>query len=361
MKSNDIVRRFESELRNANEFGKGFSRAPQKMLRSGFASTARIAKQPQKIIQSGIASTAKIAKAFAKMLKTRDFGGLDEFFFGSEDMVPGAKEYWFIDVVSTQGDKAQLVLTFGRSDAKAKVNAHEAKGGDVAAVGWFYSNRKVVFLDKSLPLESGPGILKTSAFTFSGTYPSYDLVVDKKTRIHFTKPRKGIVYEAHPCTAKDLGVGLLNMYLDATGIVDGKPFKGVGYVQKVVVVAPFIPWNWMRVVFQDKSVLDVFVARVGVEGMQYHVVSTAIYRLASGKTYKLSGSSFRKLEGNRWLLEGDGFAAYLKTYAFKPFVLKGRGEFHYDEYLVECTDFAYKGKSMQGGIGMIEDAYGFMI
>jgi len=361
MKSNDIVRRFETGLKNANAIGEGFSKEQQRMLRSGIASTTRIAKAPQRMLRSGIATTKNIARTFAKMLKAQDFGGLDDFFFGREALIPGGKEYWFIDVVSTQGDKAQLVLTFGCSDAKASVNRHEAFGGDVAAVGWFYSSSKKVFLDKSVALQSSKGLLKTEAFTFFGKYPSYDLVVDGKTRLHFTKPRQGIVYEAHPCTAKDLGVGLLNMYLDAKGTIDGKPFKGVGYVQKVVVVAPFIPWNWMRVVFPDKSVLDVFVARLGVQAMEYRVVSTGMYRLASGKTYNLTGSRFKKLEGDRWLLEGDGFAAYLRTYAFKPFMLKGRGEFHYDEYLVECTDFVYKGKSMQGGIGMIEDAYGFMI
>jgi hypothetical protein len=295
------------------------------------------------------------------MLRAQDFGGLDDFFFRREKLIPGGKEYWFMDVVSTQGDRAQLVLTFGCSDVKASVNSHEAKGGDVAAVGWFYSDRKRIFLDRSLALESSRGMLKTRAFTFSGAYPSYDLFVDSRTRLHFSKPRKGIVYEAHPCSAQDLGVGLLNLYLDARGTIDGRPFRGVGYVQKVVVVAPFIPWNWLRVVFPDKSVLDVFVARLGVEGMQYPVVSTGMYRLSSGKTFKLTGSRFRKLAGNRWLLEGDGYSAYLKTYAFKQFMLRGRGEFRYDEYLVECEDFVFKKKSKKGGIGMIEDARGFMI
>jgi hypothetical protein len=343
MTPTDMLDLLSSELKNANAFGKGLYKNPEKMLRSGFSKTARI------------------AKSLAKMLKAQDFGGLDDFFFRREELVPGGKEYWFIDVVSTQGDKAQLVLTFGCSDAKASVNSHETAAGTVAAVGWFYSDKKKVFLDKSVVLDSAKGLLQTSAFTFSGKYPSYDLVVDRKTHLHFTKQKKGIAYEAHPCTAKDLGVGLLNMYLDAKGQIDGKPFKGVGYVQKVVVVAPFIPWNWLRVVFKDKSVLDVFVARLSVKSVEYRVLSTSIYRLASGKTFNLSGSRFKKLEGDRWLLEGDGFAAYLKTYAFKPFMLRGRGEFHYDEYLVECTDFVYKGKELQGGIGMIEDAYGFMI
>lgn len=343
MKTPNILKTIALELKAANRVGADFSNEQQALLRSG------------------ISRTKHIARTFAKMLKAQDFGGLDDFFFGREELIPGAKEYWFIDVVSTRGDKAQLVLTFGCSDAKASVNSREAKAGTVAAVGWFYSDKKKVFLDKPVVLESSKGVFKTEAFTFRGAYPSYDLVVDKKTRLHFTKPKSGVAYEAHPCTAKDLGVGLLNMYLDATGVIDGKPFKGAGYVQKVIVVAPFIPWNWLRVVFPDKSVLDVFVARLGVRSVGYDVLSTGLYRLASGKTYRLSGSRFKKLEAGRWLLEGDGFAVYLKTYAFKPFMLRGRGEFHYDEYLVECEDFVFKGKTKQAGVGMIEDAYGFMI
>jgi len=258
MRSNDIIRRLESELRSANALGKG------------------LYEDPQRIVRSGLARTAKVARSLSRMLKAQDFGGLDDFFFAREELVPGGKEYWFIDVVSTQGDKAQLVLTFGCSDAKATVNSREAKSGTVAAVGWFYSNKKKVFLDRPVVLESSKGTLKTDSFAFTGAYPSYDLVVDKKTRLHFTKQKEGVAYEAHPCTAKDLGVGLLNMYLDARGTIDGRPFKGVGYVQKVVVVAPFIPWNWLRVVFRDKSVLDVFVAKLGVQAVEYRVLDTSI-------------------------------------------------------------------------------------
>ena len=343
MKTPDIMSLLESELRAANAIGKGFS------------------KEPEKLLRSGLARTAMISKSFARMLKAQDFGGLDDFFFAREDLVPGGKEYWFIDVVSTRGDRTQLVLTFGRSDAKAVVNRSAAEAGRVAAVGWFYSGKKKVFLDSSVELECKKGTLKSDAFTFSGAYPSYDLVVGSKTKLHFSKQKKGIAYDAQPCTAGNLGVGLLSMYLDAKGVIDGRRFTGVGYVQKVVVVAPFIPWNWVRVVFRNRSVLDVFVARLDVRGLEYGVQNIATFRPASGRTFKLRNARFRKLAGDRWLLEGDGFAAYLKTYAFKPFMLKGRGEFHYDEYLVECADFVYKGKSMQGGIGMIEDAYGFMI
>ena len=343
MKASTLIRKLESDLEAANAYGKDFS------------------KDPQKVLRKGLARTIRISKSFARMLRRRDFDGLDEFFFARENLVPGGKEYWFFDVVSTRGDRTQLVLTFGRSDAKASVNRHDADKGKVAVVGWFYSGRRKVFLDCSLALQNCPGALRTDAFTFSGRYPSYELVVDKKTRIRFSKPRNGVAYEGQPASIDSLGVGMLNLYLDAVGTIDGKKFKGVGYVQKVVVVAPFVPWNWLHVVFSDKSVLDYFVVRPVKDMSSFRVIESASYRLASGKTYKFNDVSFRRLAGDRWLLESADFVAYLRTYSFKPFLLKGRGEFHYDEYLVECTDFVFKGKTLQSGIGMVEDAYGFMI
>ncbi len=135
MKASDIIGKLKSELQAANALGKGFS------------------KKHQTSIRSGISRTARIANSFVKMLKAQDFGGLDDFFFSREELVPGGKEYWFFDVVSTKGDKTLFVLAFGSSDSKALVNSQKAKVGDVSAVGWFYSNEKKVFLDKSISLE----------------------------------------------------------------------------------------------------------------------------------------------------------------------------------------------------------------
>ncbi|OIO38392.1 MAG: hypothetical protein AUJ71_03095 [Candidatus Omnitrophica bacterium CG1_02_49_16] len=338
-----LIEKIESEFKHASGLDRGISFARKMQLKIG------------------LARTAQIARYYARMLRQHEFGTLDDFLFGRETLPPGGKEYWFFDVVSTSGDKTQLVLTFGCSDAKTLVNAHAAQAGNVAAVGWFFCGKKKVFLEKSLPLQTSKAGLKTGSFEFKGAFPSYELAVGRKTRLKLSKPRNGLVYNASPISAKNLGIGMLTMYLDVRGKIDGKKFEGVGYIQKVIVVAPFIPWNWLRITFADRSVLDVFVARLGIGSLDYTVVNHATYTLASGRIYRLKGAQIRRLAADRWLLEGQGFAAYLTTYAFKPFVLKGRGEFHYDEYLVQCKDFAFGNFTKQDGIGMIENAYGFML
>lgn len=333
---------------------------------SGLATAGAMGKDfasdQQAVLRGGIARTVQIAGFFERMLKSNDFGRLDDFFFSRETLPPGGKEYWFIVLVSTTGDRAQFVLTFGRSDSKTMVNDEAAGGGKVAAVGWLYSaGRKRVFLEKSAPLACRKGLLKARGFEFSGAYPDFKLSAGRGTRVKLSKPKRGVSYEAQKGSVSNFGIGMLNMYLDAKGVVGGKPFHGVSYVQKVVVVAPFIPWNWVRLTFPDRSVIDFFEVRLDRNVSGSRVFQSATYRPPSGIYCKLSNLKLSRLESDRWLLSGDGIAVYMKTYAFKPFVLKGRGEFHYDEYMVECTDFVFRGKTMSGGVGIIEDAYGFMV
>ena len=338
-----LLGKLEAELESANIYGRGVSKGPRKLL------------------AKSLASVSKLSKYLPRVSKRTNFAKLDEFFFSRAALLPGGKEYWFIDVVSTEGDKTQLVLTFGSSYFKTRVNGQAAQGGKVAAVGWFHSGKKKVFVEKSLFLQSGKGVLKTDAFTLRGAYPSYELVAGKGTAIKFSKPERGVPYEALAASAGTLGFGMFNLYLDASGTIGGKKFVGSAYVQKVVVVAPFIPWNWVRLVFADRSALDFFAVRLDKHDVGRNVLYLATYRFASGRTVKLGDCRLRRLAKDRWLLEGKGVAAYMKTYAFKPFVIKGRGEFHYDEYMVECTDFAFKGVRKQTGIGLIEDAYGLML
>ncbi|OIO26962.1 hypothetical protein AUJ14_00650 [Candidatus Micrarchaeota archaeon CG1_02_55_22] len=338
-----LNKKIESEIKHASGLDEGISFAR---------------KMQMKI---GLTRTAQIARYYSRMLKQNEFGKLDDFFFSREILPPGGKEYWFFDVVSTSGDKTQLVLTFGRSDTKALVNKHAAQAGNVAAVGWFFCEKKKVFLEKSLHLQTSKTGLKTESFEFKGAFPTYELTVGRNIKLKLSKPKNGITYKASPVSAKNLGIGMLTMYLDVQGKINGKKFKGVGYIQKVVVVAPFIPWNWLRVTFADHSALDVFVAKLSINSLSYNLLNNATYTLASGKTYRLKGAQIRRLAADRWLLEGQGVAAYLTTYAFKSFILKGRGEFHYDEYLVECKDFTFRNVTKQDGIGMVEDAYGFML
>ncbi|MBI3588606.1 hypothetical protein HY095_05405 [Candidatus Micrarchaeota archaeon] len=317
-------------------------------------------KLERKALGKGLVRRAGLAKFFSSISPARRFRNPDGFFFKAASLPAGGKEYWFINIVSTQGGNSQLVLTFGRSDGKTTVNGKAAHGDRVATVGWLYSGGKKVFLEKSLRLQCAKGLLKTDSFSFRGAYPTYELVAGNN-KLRLSKPERGVPYEAVSATVGALGIGMLTMYLDAKGTIGGKKFEGVGYVQKVVVVAPFIPWNWVRLVFADRSVLDFFTARLSRRDEGYGIMQTATYRLASGKTFALGRGRLRRLGPNRWLLEGKDFSASMKTYASKPFLMRGRGEFHYDEHMVECADFTFKNASKPAGIGIIEDAYGLLL
>ncbi len=343
MKISSLVRKLGSNLESASFYSKG------------------VVKGPGKLLLNSLSSAAKKARLFQIVTDRREATRLDEFLFSQVPLAPGGKEYWFIQIASTSGDKTQLVLTFGRSFFDAWVNGRAGHGGKVAAVGWYYSGKKNVFVEESVALEATKNSLKARSFELTGAFPHYELSAGNGTRLKLSTPKSGVPFEALDASANSLGLGMYNLYLDARGTIGGKKFSGFAYVQKVIVTAPFVPWNWLRLTFPNKSVLDFYAVRLDKLDLGEYLFHSGTYRLPSGKTVKLGNCRLRKLAGDRWVLEGNEVVAYLKTYAFKQFLLKGRGEFHYDEYFVECTDFVFKDVKLKKGIGLIEDAYGFLL
>ena len=295
----------------------------------------------------------ELFKSLARLLEKRRYGRVDEFFFSREELPFTGKEYWFTHFASDEDD-SQLVLTFGRSDRKTEVNKKKASKEKVAAFSWAHAGKKKKLFEGAFKLENSEGRLKTGKFEFKGKHPEYELSIGKKTRLKLKSTRKEVVNEF----AGPLGVGFINLFAEATGKLEGRGFKGRGYLQKVVAVTPFVPWKWVRVSFPGGKALDFFAPRIPVAG--YEFKSTAYY-FNGKKRVKLGKASLQKLHGGRWLLSGEKFSAYLRAYAFKPFVLKGFGEFHYDEYFVECLDFNHGEKELGRGIGIVENAYGLIL
>jgi hypothetical protein len=295
----------------------------------------------------------ELFKSLARLLKKRRHGRVDEFFFSREKLPFAGKEYWFMHFASEE-NKSQLVLTFGRSDRKTEVNKRKASREKVAAFSWAHTGKKVKLFEGAFKLENSEGRLKTRKFAFKGKHPQYELSIGKKTRLKLKSTRKEVVSEF----AGPLGVGFINLFAEATGKLEGKKFEGRGYLQKVVAVTPFVPWKWVRVSFPKNKALDFFAPRIPVA--EYEFKSTAYY-FDGKKRVNLGKASLKKLYGGRWLLSGEKFNAYLRAYAFKPFVLRGFGEFHYDEYFVACPDFNYGEKEAGRGIGIVEDAYGLIL
>ena len=312
--------------------------------------------------ESRISAIRERFDSVSNLFRTKNFRGVNDFFFARENLPLGGKEYWFLYFVSIHDDR-QLILTFGRSESGASVNGKRVPKGKVAAVGWFFSEgKKEVFLDGSASLGHKRGILKSDKFSFSGKYPDY-VFRSGKTRLKLSRLNLG----AHPSfeVVREFlggaGLGFVNLFLDAGGEMDGKKFDGICYAQKVVAAVPFLPWNWARIVFKDKSGFDIFSSRIGIGKEGYEFWSMARTWDSKGKSKKIENSRIEKMNDGRWLAKGKGFRAVLKPYAFQPFVLSQIGEFHYDEYMAKCEEAVLNGKTRRNGIGILEDAYGIMI
>ena len=344
-----------------NSLGKGIARlAPRKLkaysrqLGSLEKRVAGLTALERRAFRSGVRRVGERLDSFAGLLKARRYGGLDEFFYSREDLPFSGKEYWFMDFASRRG-RDQLIITFGRSERAATVNGKRATGEKVAAVGWMHSAGSTkTFLEDAVPLRQSFGSLETRAFSFKGSYPSYELRAPN-THLILKPQRFGSKFEVRREFFGGLGLGYTNLFLDATGTLAGRPFSGSGYVQKVVAVVPFIPWNWVRVTYPDRSGFDYFAPRVGL------YPATANWWGPNGRSRAIRNASLERLGPDRWLLEGGEFHALLRGYASKPFVLRGGGTFHYDEFLVECVDSAFGGRERGKGIGIVEDAYGLML
>lgn len=321
-----------------------------------------LTSQETRLIEGKLSSAVKHFKGIPRLLKKRDYSHVDDFFFMNEDLPFPGKEYWFMNFVSTQGDKKQLVLTFGSAAVNTRVNDKLVSSGKLAVVGWLYSNKKKSLFNKLSKVTIEPGKIDCNEFSFTGEYPNYELRVGKRTHFKLTKRSRGPPFEINNEFVRGIGIGLVNLYSDVRGELDGEEFKGSCYVQKVVAITPFVPWNWVRVVFPDKSVFDFFAPRLNLHKTNYWLNHTGKYfDYRTKKTFELKNLKFQELGNGRWFVSGGGVTAFLRSYAFEPFSFKGLGSFCYDEYLVECLDFQFKKESKLGGIGILEDAHGVML
>ncbi|MFA4946378.1 MAG: hypothetical protein WC607_02440 [Candidatus Micrarchaeia archaeon] len=340
----DLSRQLARKLRFTRSALKGLTRAERDLF-----------EERASALRSRLDSTARL---FTK----RGDKSVDEFFFSQESLPLTGKEYWFLDFVSTKGDRKQLILTFGRSEAETRVNGKRVCCGKHAAVAWAFVDAKRKLFDEVAEVSVKPGSISSKKFCFSGAFPHYELHVGKRTHLQLTAAKRGRAREKLSFFVRGLGLGLANLFLDFRGELEGTPFEGRCYVQKVVAVVPFLPWNWVRVAFRDGSTLDYFTPKLGFSKAGYEFRRRGrYYHAPSGKSFELRDLRIKRLPGGQWLLEGEGFNALFEEYASEPFKFEGIGGFRYDEYFVECTSLYYKGRVNSGGAGIIEDAYGLML
>ena len=313
---------------------------------------------------------------------------IDPLFFCFEDLPPTGKEYWFMKFVSTQQeDERQLLVMFGIGVEAMKINKKEEKGnkdekgnknGHMTA--WCYDNKKHLVLDERCSISITPNNIlisdKGNEINYKGNFPKYHLKLFKKNKeianLKITKPENnsnsfefGIYFKLFA------GFALTNLYFDFSGTLKGKKFNGKCYVQKVVLIGPFVPWFWGRIVFSNGSILNYYEPRIELSRFNYKLNSLfEFYDNKADKKYIFNDLNVMKFgkKNLRWIITANKgkFFVCLKSYCSHTFEFEKIGHFTYVEYLTKVTDIFIEESNIDtsklgSGFGLVEDARGYVL
>ncbi|MEA3342699.1 MAG: hypothetical protein U9Q92_00900, partial [archaeon] len=315
---------------------------------------------------------------------------LDNMFFEFEELPIFGKEYWFMKFTSTDTEtKKQLLIMFGRPEGKMKVNNSYVKNEKLdhntlkgAIVCWFYDEEAENICDSvcNITISENQLISKSGDIKciFSGNYPDYELKLTKRgdsiCRLKIFEPDDNSPkYEISKNFKSLFGIECINSYLNFKGSLNSEDFEGKCFVQKVIVVGPLVPWRWGRIIFKNGSILYFFLPQLQAFGFKYDISSELMfYDSDSDRIYKINDlevSEYGKKE-TRWVISSkkNNMIVIAKSYSMKPITLESMGNLTYLEYLAEITDFYIETedkvislKDLGSGIGLIENAYGYVI
>ena len=312
---------------------------------------------------------------------------IDPMFFCFEDLPPTGKEYWFMKFVSTKPkDKRQLLVMFGDGSGQMKINKKEIKckkeerkrSGYMTA--WSYDNKKDLILngESSISIEANNILVsnKQDRINYSGKFPNYSLNLFKGNKevidLKITRPKNNsnsFEFGSHFKTFA--GFALINMYFDFTGKLNGEEFSGKCYVQKVVVIGPFVPWYWGRIVFSNGSILTYFEPRIEISRFNHKLHSSLqFYDNTKDKKHIFKDLTINKFgkKNPRWIITADKGRVFvsLKSYSSHKFIFEKIGKLTYVEYLSEVTDIFMEDcdidtSKLNSGFGLIEDTNGYVL
>ncbi|RLG14898.1 MAG: hypothetical protein DRN66_00850 [Candidatus Nanohalarchaeota archaeon] len=326
-------------------------------------------------------------KSLIELKKTKNSTQeVDPMFFCFEDLPPTGKEYWFMKFASTEPeDKRQLLVMFGDGFGTTKINKkkvkcrkHKGRNGYMTA--WCYDDKKDLILDGKSSISMNPDNIMVSneqgKINYNGKFPDYSLNISKKNKeiadLKITRPENNSEsFEFSSHFKSFAGFALINLYFDFTGMLNGKKFTGKCYVQKVIVVGPFVPWYWGRIVFSNGSIISYYEPRIELSVFNYKLSSVlTFYDNQKDKKYIFKDLTIKKFGKNspRWIITADKgkFFISLKSYSSHKFIFEKIGSFTYIEYLSEITDISIEDcdidtSKLGSGFGLIEDAKGYVL
>ncbi len=337
-----------------------------------------------------ISDIEKRFRKLEKMVSRKKINDVDRFFFSFEQLPPRGKEYWFFILTSNRPEKGmQFMATFGNQNVKSySVDNCRILNGverDIR-IGpfsyWYYDRgiRRSKTMKSLIGIENEKVGVSTvrNEFSFEGKYPHYRLRLTKGGKeICNLKTVRGSDFkgfEVNEFFRGGIGVGYENILVDFSGRINKSNFQGQGYVQKVVITAPLpsVPWYWGRICFSNKSVLNFLQPHISLSKISGRFATSGYFHDGiSGRTHffkKIKVSKYGS-KNRQFLVHGASkdseFTLLAESYAQKTFSL---GKLKYEQNLVRTRSFSMeKGgklvteKDTGKGIGILEDAYGYVI
>jgi hypothetical protein len=314
---------------------------------------------------------------------------INEFLFTPEELPPFSKEYWFMLFTGlNENYKDQLVLTFGRNTRQTMSidEIEQSKDGDgylggISAI-WYYMNGHAkkfgkkpckIFLDgKSVKM-----VRDDFELILKGLFPNYTLLVHNKEgetiKLDLSLAKHGDSLEFYQFFKGNFGFDLGNTYLDFKGHINNQHFNGRSYVQKVVVTAPFLPWYWGRIIFENGSVLVLFKVWLEIGGAKKTMFNRLkfINSKTSKETIFEDFDHYNVVDTNYWITtaknEENQIFVLFDVYVNDKFHFKSRGELIYNEMFAEVKEIRVNLKDekleqeeLGHGVGSLEETKGIV-
>lgn len=325
------------------------------------------------------------------LLKKEIKRGIDDFLFSFEELPLFGKEYWFMKFTADDGSRRQFFLTFGRSAGDIEVNGKYVENSRIIdnktegyCVSWAYDEMQRGITDDlgviEVKDERVTCISKDMRAEFYGSFPKYVLDISNNGEIICSLDIKEPADNNYNSEVSEqfrglFGYRLANLYFDFKGILFEKEFSGKCYAQKVIVVGPFIPWKWSRIVFRNGSILTYYIPNIEIGGVEYNIYNSMdFYDAETRKMYRFKKAKVNEYPSEkgdkRWVITAEEGRVFMvtKSYCKESFSFTNNFNFRYIENLVDVVDFQAETEdrviTLQetgSGLGMVEDTSGFVI
>ena len=339
-----------------------------------------------------INKTKRIWKTYRILQKLSSINGsdvdkalLDQVMYNSNTLPPLGKEYWWFLFFDQNGEKPmQLMLLIFRkhgkkmlfNDKEMVLRELEENKFQAVTAGWVYDGKQFHDLgDTNAITEIQDKKIVTGIsgqeLVLSGGFPEYRLKMGDIIDLNIKKANYVEDRDATGVFLPPFGMGWVDIFLKADGVVMGKEFKGTAHLQKVAGVTIFGPFHWGRVVFQNGSSTSFFCLKTGENSKRLLHKSIEFYDIEGNTIIHFDKPKLKisKRDGDTlWVIDGKDddkeFRMVLKTHAKKQFTMKGGGSQVYNEYVVTPKEFNLKTKDrvitlddLGEGVGTFEDAY----